>query len=179
MKAVTGELPVGDAWSFEVKWDGMRVVAAIGDARQPVRLDTTRGIDATERSPWSSTGCGTARSAAWSGRPVEHGSDTAKARARRSPWPPSGEAVELSAARLAVAGTHHAPRTVGTKEWPAAEPHGLSRPALGANGEVTAVSTHNEATRNPGRGSIPIVAGDNLRPGPSRLPLRAGMTARP
>jgi len=27
------------------------------------------------------------------------------------------------------------------------------------------VSTHNEATRNPWRGSIPIVAGDNLRPG--------------
>jgi hypothetical protein len=49
--------------------------------------------------------------------------------------------------------------------------HGLPRPALGANGEVTAVSTHNEATRNPWRGSIPIVAGDNLRPGPSRLPL--------
>jgi ATP-dependent DNA ligase len=23
MKAVTGELPAGDAWSFEVKWDGM------------------------------------------------------------------------------------------------------------------------------------------------------------
>jgi hypothetical protein len=43
------------------------------------------------------------------GRPVEHGWDTATARPRRSTWPPSGEAGELSAARLAVAGTHHAP----------------------------------------------------------------------
>jgi ATP-dependent DNA ligase len=23
MKAVTGDLPVDDAWGFEVKWDGM------------------------------------------------------------------------------------------------------------------------------------------------------------
>ena len=51
MKAVTGELPVGEAWSFEVKWDGMRVVAAIGDPRQPLRLDTTRGNDAADRFP--------------------------------------------------------------------------------------------------------------------------------
>jgi bifunctional non-homologous end joining protein LigD len=51
MKAVTGELPVGEAWSFEVKWDGMRVVAAIGDPQQPLRLDTTRGNDATDRFP--------------------------------------------------------------------------------------------------------------------------------
>jgi hypothetical protein len=95
-----------------------------------------------------------------------------------STWPPSGEAGELSAARLAVAGTHHAP-TLGTKEWPAAEPHGLPRPVLGANGEVTAVSIDKPATRNPWRGPIPTVAGDNPRPGPSRLPLRAGLTARP
>jgi bifunctional non-homologous end joining protein LigD len=51
MKAVTGELPVGEAWSFEMKWDGMRVVAAIGDPQQPLRLDTTRGNDATDRFP--------------------------------------------------------------------------------------------------------------------------------
>ena len=40
-QAVTGELPVGEAWAFEVKWDGIRVVAAVGDARGPVGLDTT------------------------------------------------------------------------------------------------------------------------------------------
>ena len=37
-KALTGELPVGDAWAFEVTWDGMWVVAAIrgsGPARSP------------------------------------------------------------------------------------------------------------------------------------------------
>jgi hypothetical protein len=37
------------------------------------------------------------------------------------------------------------------------------------------VSTHNEATRNPGRGSIPNVAGDNLRPGA----LKASPAGRP
>ncbi len=51
MKAVTGELPAGEAWAFEVKWDGMRVVAAAGDPRRPVRLDTTGGKDGTDRFP--------------------------------------------------------------------------------------------------------------------------------
>ena len=51
MKAITGELPAGEAWAFEVKWDGMRVVAAVGDPRRPLRLDTTGGKDATERFP--------------------------------------------------------------------------------------------------------------------------------
>ena len=36
----------------------------------------------------------------------------------------------------------------GAKECPAAEPHGLPRPVLGTNGEVTAVSTSREAIRN-------------------------------
>jgi bifunctional non-homologous end joining protein LigD len=51
MKAVTGELPAGDAWAAEVKFDGMRVVAAVGDPAQPLRLDTTRGLDAVARFP--------------------------------------------------------------------------------------------------------------------------------
>lgn len=51
MKAVTGELPVGDGWAAEVKVDGMRVVAAVGDPDQPLRLDTTRGLDAQARFP--------------------------------------------------------------------------------------------------------------------------------
>jgi hypothetical protein len=57
--------------------------------------------------------------------------------------------------------------------------HGLPRPALGANGEVTAVSTNPNATKDAVRRPDRIVVGDNLRPGPSRLPLRAGLTARP
>ena len=52
MKAVTGELPPpGDAWAAEVKWDGQRLVAAVGDPDQLLRLDTTRGLDAAVRFP--------------------------------------------------------------------------------------------------------------------------------
>jgi bifunctional non-homologous end joining protein LigD len=52
MKAVTGELPPpGDTWAAEVKWDGQRLVAAVGDPDQPLRLDTTRGFDAAPRFP--------------------------------------------------------------------------------------------------------------------------------
>jgi bifunctional non-homologous end joining protein LigD len=52
MKAVTGELPASDdGWSYEIKWDGMRVVAAVGGDDQPLRLETTRGLDALARFP--------------------------------------------------------------------------------------------------------------------------------
>jgi len=51
MKAVTGVLPAAGSWAFELKWDGMRVVAAVGDPDQPLRLDTTRGLDAAARFP--------------------------------------------------------------------------------------------------------------------------------
>lgn len=51
MKAVTGELPTGDGWAAEVKFDGMRIMAAVGDLEQPLRLDTTRGHDAALRFP--------------------------------------------------------------------------------------------------------------------------------
>ncbi|HEY8545392.1 MAG TPA: hypothetical protein VIL36_10110, partial [Acidimicrobiales bacterium] len=51
MKAVTGSLPTSGSWAFELKWDGMRVVAAVGDDEQPLRLDTTRGLDAAPRFP--------------------------------------------------------------------------------------------------------------------------------
>jgi bifunctional non-homologous end joining protein LigD len=51
MKAVTGELPSGDGWAAEVKFDGMRIMAAVGDPDQPLRLDTTRGHDAALRFP--------------------------------------------------------------------------------------------------------------------------------
>jgi hypothetical protein len=50
MKAVTGELPsTDDGWAYEIKWDGMRVIAAVGDSEQPLRLETTRGLDALVR----------------------------------------------------------------------------------------------------------------------------------
>jgi len=51
MKAVTGELPSGDGWAAEVKFDGMRIMAAVGDPERPIRLDTTRGHDAAPRFP--------------------------------------------------------------------------------------------------------------------------------
>jgi hypothetical protein len=71
------------------------------------------------------------------------------------------------------------PPTSGAKECQAAEPHGLPRPVLGTNGEVTAVSANQEAAKNAYRRSIPILTDDTPPPGPSRLPLRAGLTARP
>lgn len=52
MKAVTGELPPpGDAWAAEIKFDGQRLVAAVGGPDQPLRLDTTTGADALARFP--------------------------------------------------------------------------------------------------------------------------------
>lgn len=52
MKAVTGDLPPpGDAWAGELKYDGMRGLAAIGDPHQPLRLDTSTGADAVARFP--------------------------------------------------------------------------------------------------------------------------------
>ncbi|HEX8804064.1 MAG TPA: non-homologous end-joining DNA ligase [Acidimicrobiales bacterium] len=52
MKAVTGDLPANDdGWGFEVKWDGMRIVAYVNDDGRPLRLETTRGLDATVRFP--------------------------------------------------------------------------------------------------------------------------------
>lgn len=50
MKAVAGSLPTDDdgSWAYEVKWDGMRLVANVDDE---VRLTSTNGIDATIRFP--------------------------------------------------------------------------------------------------------------------------------
>jgi bifunctional non-homologous end joining protein LigD len=48
MKAVTGVLPTGDGWSYEVKWDGYRVLAEVG---RSVRLWSSNGLDATRRFP--------------------------------------------------------------------------------------------------------------------------------
>ena len=48
MKAISTEVPTDDGWAFEVKWDGMRVVAAVGDE---VRLTSAAGHDATDRFP--------------------------------------------------------------------------------------------------------------------------------
>lgn len=49
MKAAGGELPVGDDWVYEIKWDGMRAVAFI-DA-DGVRLQTTNLLNATVSFP--------------------------------------------------------------------------------------------------------------------------------
>ena len=45
MKAAAGELPHGDNWVYELKWDGMRNVAFI-DA-DGVRLQTTNLLEST------------------------------------------------------------------------------------------------------------------------------------
>jgi bifunctional non-homologous end joining protein LigD len=49
MKAVTGELPAGADWAFEVKWDGIRAIATLAGAS--MRLWSTNTIDMTVRFP--------------------------------------------------------------------------------------------------------------------------------
>ena len=49
MKATAGELPTGDDWRHEVKWDGMRAVVDVRDGR--LRLQTANGKDATASFP--------------------------------------------------------------------------------------------------------------------------------
>ena len=54
MKAVSGDLPHGDddGWAFEIKWDGMRLLAYVDPGGPaPLRLQTTRGHDAAPRCP--------------------------------------------------------------------------------------------------------------------------------
>ena len=34
MKATSGPLPTGDGWVYEMKWDGMRVLAEVGAGRR-------------------------------------------------------------------------------------------------------------------------------------------------
>lgn len=49
MKATAGELPAGDGWVYEVKWDGMRAVVGVEDG--VVRLQSANGKDATVSFP--------------------------------------------------------------------------------------------------------------------------------
>lgn len=50
MKAVTGALPPDGAWAFEIKWDGMRVLAHL-DGVGGLRLRSGNGADATTSYP--------------------------------------------------------------------------------------------------------------------------------
>jgi bifunctional non-homologous end joining protein LigD len=49
MKAVLGKLPAGEEWAFEVKWDGYRTLAFVGNGR--VRLQSSSGRDVTASYP--------------------------------------------------------------------------------------------------------------------------------
>ena len=49
MKATSGELPTGPGWIYEVKWDGMRVIADV--APDSVQAWTSNGRDATVAFP--------------------------------------------------------------------------------------------------------------------------------
>ena len=49
MKAVSGTLPHGPGWSYEVKWDGMRLLAQVG--ADGVRLWSSNGLEATNTYP--------------------------------------------------------------------------------------------------------------------------------
>lgn len=50
MLATAGdELPLGDEWTYELKWDGIRAMAYVADGR--LHLMTRNGIDVTDRYP--------------------------------------------------------------------------------------------------------------------------------
>ena len=49
MKATTGTLPTGDGWVYEIKWDGMRVLADVSP--DGVRAWSANGRDATTAFP--------------------------------------------------------------------------------------------------------------------------------
>jgi len=49
MKATAGDLPEGEGWVYEVKWDGMRAVVSVEDGH--VRLQSANGKDATVSFP--------------------------------------------------------------------------------------------------------------------------------
>jgi len=49
MKGKSGELPIGDQWVYELKWDGMRVIAFIHDGM--VRLQSSNERDVTVSFP--------------------------------------------------------------------------------------------------------------------------------
>jgi bifunctional non-homologous end joining protein LigD len=48
MRAVNATVPTEDGWAFEVKWDGMRVLARVANG---LRLHSGRGLDVTDRFP--------------------------------------------------------------------------------------------------------------------------------
>src|SRR4051794_13618541 len=49
MKATTAPLPPDDGWAFEVKWDGVRILAKVDGGQ--IRLRSSNGIEATNRYP--------------------------------------------------------------------------------------------------------------------------------
>jgi bifunctional non-homologous end joining protein LigD len=49
MKATSGTLPVGSGWAYELKWDGMRVLAKVGP--DGVQAWSGNGLDATASVP--------------------------------------------------------------------------------------------------------------------------------
>jgi bifunctional non-homologous end joining protein LigD len=49
MLAVSGDLPTGKGWSYELKWDGVRAIAVIRDGR--VRLSARSGAEITVAYP--------------------------------------------------------------------------------------------------------------------------------
>src|SRR3546814_5117415 len=44
MKATSGPLPIGDDWTYEIKWDGMRAVAFVDDGTVRVQSYNERDV---------------------------------------------------------------------------------------------------------------------------------------
>ena len=54
MKGVSGALPTDDGWAFEIKRDGMRVVAEVDDV---VTAQSTNRLEVADRFPELQTRC--------------------------------------------------------------------------------------------------------------------------
>ena len=50
MLATPGDLPEGPEWLFEVKWDGMRLLAEVADGAVRLSSRTERDVTRTSRS---------------------------------------------------------------------------------------------------------------------------------
>jgi hypothetical protein len=122
----------------------------------------------------------TPKAVAGPSRPLEQrsgrsqGASTANDRA-----PGSGEADELNVlAWLWPELTMHLPIGTGRRKGRVTGPHGMLAESLGID-EVACCARQRGHPRAPQGSPVAIVAGDNPGTGLSRLPLRAGLTARP
>ena len=141
MKATSGELPFGDGWTYEVKWDGMRALCFIDGARlrvqsvQRARRDglvaragrVARGGAGHHRRARRRAGGHRRRTA----DPTSASSSSACTSPTRPRWPPGGpRAGELRGLRPAPSRRPRPHRPPAGRSPAPARPGARARPAL-------------------------------------------------